>query len=203
MAKDLISQILDIISDLFGVQKPQQIAPIPEPVVAKNATVVSVDTNPLPPQFHEIDWSNPEAKISDHFTVKEALWLPSWQVMHIPSEEEKSAIVEHAKKMDLIRDFLGVPLNVHCWIRPILNNPQSEYHGQDYNALVKGAKDSAHKYGIATDYDAKGLNCDDVRTKLEPKLEEFGLRMEQMPGGNWVHNDSREPLAGHPRFFKP
>ena len=30
-----------------------------------------------------VDWSNPESKISNHFTVKEACYLPSWKVMHI------------------------------------------------------------------------------------------------------------------------
>ena len=149
----------------------------------------------------EIDWTDPSCMISKHFTVKEVLWLPTWQVMHIPSESEKANILKHAAKMDLIRDFLGVPLHVHCWIRPILNNPQSLYHGQDYNALVKGAKNSSHKVGLATDYDAAGLNCDDVRAKLEPKLEEWDLRMEKMPGGNWVHNDSAPVIST--RYFKP
>ena len=148
-----------------------------------------------------IDWTNPESKISKHFTVKEALWLPSWQVMHIPSEGEKTNILKQAAKMDLIREFLNVPINIHCWLRPILNNPSSSHHGQDYNALVKGAKNSAHKIGLATDYDAKGLNCDDVRAKLVPKLDEWQIRMEKMPGGNWVHNDSAPVIAS--RYFNP
>jgi len=149
----------------------------------------------------EIDWTNPESKISKHFTVKEALWLPSWKVMHIPNEEEKQNILKQASKMDLIRDFLGVPIRVHCWIRPVLNSPASEYHGRDYNAFVHGAKNSAHKVGLATDYDAEGLNCDDVRAKLEPKLEEWQIRMEKMPGGNWVHNDCAPVIVY--RYFNP
>ena len=149
-----------------------------------------------------VDWNDPKSNISNHFTVREALWLPSWQVMHIPSDEEKANIIAQAQKMDLVREFLGVPLHVHCWIRPVLNNPQSPYHGQDYNLLVHGAKGSVHMVGLATDYDAAGMNCDDVRAKLEPKLEEFGLRMERWPGSNWVHNDSKEPLPGH-RYFIP
>lgn len=148
-----------------------------------------------------IDWSNPESKISNHFSVKETCWLPSWQVMHIPSEDEKQNILKQAAKMDLIRDFLGVPIRVHCWIRPILNNPNSEHNGQDYNALVKGAKNSAHKIGLATDYDAEGLNCDDVRAKLEPMLEQWQIRMEKMPGGNWIHNDCAPVIAT--RYFNP
>src|SRR5690606_2229521 len=99
-----------------------------------------VTTNPT-----EIDWKNPAAKISKHFTVKEACWLPSWGVMHIPSEDEKKNILFMAGKMDLVRDFLQKAVKIHVWIRPVLNNPDSKYHGQDYNAFVKGAKASAHK----------------------------------------------------------
>jgi zinc D-Ala-D-Ala carboxypeptidase len=149
----------------------------------------------------EIDWTNLEAKISKHFTVKEACWLPSWQVMHNPSENEKANILKQAAKMDLIRDFLGVPINVHCWIRPVLNNPSSIHHGQDYNALVKGAKNSSHKVGLATDYDAQGLNCDDVRASLVSKLDVWDIRMEKMPGSNWVHNDC-SPVITY-RYFNP
>lgn len=152
---------------------------------------------------NELDWSNHKSMLSKHFTVGEALYLPSWKAYHTPSEDEKINLLKHAQNMDKIREFLGVPLNVHCWIRPILNSPGSPHHGEDYNAFVKGAKNSSHKLGLATDYDAKGLSCDDVRAKLELKLEEFGMRMERMPGGNWVHNDSAELAPGGHRFFIP
>jgi hypothetical protein len=150
----------------------------------------------------DIDWTDPSAKISNHFSVKEALWLPSWGVMHIPSDDEKANILKQAANMDKIRDIVGAPINVHCWIRPILNNPASAHHGQDYNAFVGGAKNSCHKIGLATDYDVTGQNCDDVRALLEPQLDDLGMRMERMPGGNWVHNDSGVvPPGGHAYFI--
>jgi hypothetical protein len=154
-----------------------------------------------PPKAPEVDWTNPESKVSKYFTVRECLWLPSWQVIHIPSEDEKANILKQAEKMDLIRVFLDAPIRIHCWIRPILNNPASPNHGKDYNAFVKGAKNSAHKIGLATDWDAHGISCDDARTKLEPKLEEWQIRMERMPGGNWVHNDSAQVVVY--RYFNP
>lgn len=148
-----------------------------------------------------IDWSNPLFKVSNHFTVKETLWLPQWKVMHIPSDEEKQNIISHAANMDKVRDFLGSPIIVHCWIRPVLNNPNSYQNGQDYNELVGGAKNSAHRMGMATDYHVVGLDCDTVRSMLEPKLEEFNLRMEKAPGTNWVHNDSAPVINS--RYFIP
>lgn len=138
-----------------------------------------------------IDWSNPKAKISKYFTVGEALYIPQWKCYHIPSEAEKATITNHAANMDKVREILGVSCIVHCWIRPsALNCPTSPHHGEDYNALCKGAKASRHIFGDATDYHPVGMTCDEARAKLEPKLEELKMRMEKAPGTNWVHNDS-------------
>lgn len=148
----------------------------------------------------DIDWSNPKAKISKHFTVGEALYLPKWDCYHIPSDDEKEAIVRHAANMDRVREELGVPCVVHCWIRPgSANCPESSHHGEDYNALCGGAKASRHMKGDATDYHPVGMTCDEARSKLEPKLEEFDMRMEKAPGTNWVHNDSGPVISN--RYF--
>lgn len=151
----------------------------------------------------QIDWTNPAQKISKYFTVKEALYLPSWSILHIPSEEEKLNILKMAEKMDLVREFIGSPVSVHVWIRPgSVNQPSSPRHGQDYNAFIKGAPKSAHKIGSAVDWSVKGTSCDDIRTKLIPKLEEYDLRMEDLKGSNWVHLDCVKPF-NNVRFFKP
>jgi hypothetical protein len=82
---------------------------------------------------------------SKYFLWKEALYLPSWACFHDPSEEEEQNIELLAERLDKVRVFLKCPININCWIRPkSLNNPQSQHHGQDYNALVGGAKASAH-----------------------------------------------------------
>lgn len=147
-----------------------------------------------------VDWSNPKSKISKYFSVGEALYIPKWDCYHEPSEDEKSAILTHAANMDKVRDELGVACRVHCWIRPTsLNCPSSSHHGEDYNATCGGAKASRHIFGDATDYDPIGLSCDAGREKLEPKLEEFGLRMEKAPGTNWIHNDSGPVITN--RYF--
>lgn len=150
----------------------------------------------------QIDWTNPSSKISKYFTVKEALFLPSWNCYHNPSEQEKTNILLMAEQMDKIREFLQKPIRVHCWIRPVLNQPEHVRHGQDYNAFVKGARMSAHKTGEAVDWSIAGANCDELRKKLLPKLEQFDLRMEDLPGSNWVHTDRRKP-NNNIRFFKP
>lgn len=142
-------------------------------------------------------------KISQHFTLHEALWLPSWQVHHIPSEAELSAIKHVAEKMDEIREILGRPIIVHCWIRPnCANVPNSKWDRRNYNAFVGGAPGSAHQEGKAVDFHASSLVCDEIRHLLVTELARMDIRMENNDG-NWVHIDTRKPLPGKARFFRP
>jgi uncharacterized protein YcbK (DUF882 family) len=146
---------------------------------------------------------NPQDKISQHFTYKEVLWLPSWNRLGNESDGLDDNVLARlkgiAEKMDMVREYFGKPINVHvCW-RPVA-----------YNKQIGGATRSAHcaSVGIeaAMDFDVKGLTCDEVRDIINQnnKLEEWGLRMEDNgKGSNWVHLDTRQPLPGHPRFFKP
>jgi len=140
----------------------------------------------------QIDWTNPEDKLSDHFTVKDALWLPKWNKMHSPTEEEKKNILEVIVIMEKIREFLGgKPINVHCFLRTT-----------DYNKLVGGAPNSMHIYGKAVDW-SNGMNCDEVRNLLKPKLEELNIRMENNTGGNWIHIDNKPVSSNSERIFNP
>lgn len=150
---------------------------------------------------NSIDWTNPSAKISKYFTVKEACWLPSWSALHFPSEVEQKNILLLAEKMDKVREFIGRPIKITVWIRPILNNPKCLQHGKDYNAFIKGAKNSAHKDGRAVDWISVGRNCDELRKILVPKLEEFDIRMEDLEGANWIHIDCAPVI--NKRYFKP
>lgn len=125
---------------------------------------------------------------SKYFTWGEALYLPKWDCYHNPSEEEKENIIKTALIMDKVRDFLGCSIIVHIWLRPILNNPNSSHHGEDYNILVGGAPKSAHKVGLAVDYHPTKLSCSEGKAKLMAKLSEFNIRMEK-DTTNWIHND--------------
>jgi len=80
----------------------------------------------------------------------------------------------------------------------------SGWRPEGYNKLIGGALNSAHIEGKACDFVVTGIDCDDVREQLEPKLTELGIRMEDLPGANWVHIDIRKPLnEDSNRFFKP
>lgn len=194
------------------------------PAKSKPSETVSPPSNPPKSSLDtgSVDWSNMSAKISKYFTVKDALWLPSWSVAHVPSEEEKANILRVAKKLDIVREFLNEPLTVHVWMRPgQVNAPGTEWHGKDYNTYVyetfvwkgltaeqkanKVAPNSPHKNGDAVDFSVQGKrtpkDCNNYRAKLVPKLEEWDVRLENNKDGNWLHIDVR-PVKNS-RFFNP
>jgi putative chitinase len=141
-----------------------------------------------------MDWSKADEKVTEHFTVKECIWLPQWNRLATAadglSEEYKNNLIKLMKAMEKIRTMLNRPIFVHV-----------TYRSYDYNKLIGGAANSAHTKGMACDFHVGGMTCDEVRNKLLPKLEELGLRMEDLPGSNWVHVDNR--YQGGKRFFKP
>ncbi len=144
----------------------------------------------------------PSDKISKYFTYKEALWLPQWKRMATEDDGVTQQTLDNLKalflKMDILRDWLKAPINVHVAFR-----------SDEYNKLVGGAPDSAHRAAApnvaAVDFDVGGKKCDDIRTTIlnNNKLTELGLRMEDLPGSNWVHLDTRPPIIANHRFFKP
>jgi uncharacterized protein YcbK (DUF882 family) len=139
--------------------------------------------------------SKRSSELTEHFSWHEALYLPQWD----REGEEKDGLSEGVKrnlrtlfsKMELIRSLVASPIKVHCAWRPV-----------EYNKLVKGASNSAHIQGMACDFSVSGLSCDQVREMIVPHLEEWNLRMENLPGSSWVHVDFRQVGPGG-RYFKP
>lgn len=126
-----------------------------------------------------------------NFKWSEALYLNQWNIHVVPTLDDLYNIEAIAKKAQLIRDFLDRPMMITSWYRP-----------QHYNTLIGGAPSSWHRTGGAIDFRCFNFSADAVRETLEPKLEEFGLRMENLPGSNWVHIDNKDPKNGN-RFFIP
>ena len=77
----------------------------------------------------------------------------------------------------------------------------SWWRPKKYNDLIGGAKKSWHITGGACDFTCFGISADKIREILEPYLDDLDLRMEDLPGSNWVHLDDKETDGA--RFFRP
>lgn len=155
-----------------------------------------------------IDWTDPRCSISKFFSVREALWLPTWNKLASAGDglnkEAEDALVFLFEKMDVVREFIGIPIFVHVAYRPVA-----------YNTEIGGAKDSAHiaRAGniAAVDWSSvvvsdmsPGENCDTLRQAIEPMLEQWGLRCEENPPGSpWIHLDTMPVPEGGHRVFLP
>lgn len=219
--KNIIDQIIRAIS-AFKVSTPEQAPQITK--VVQNEEKPAVQT---PIVVQDINWADPKSKINDRFSVSEALTLPSWGVMHVPSEDEKKAIKGIADKVAAITKEveaqLGkrLPINVHAFMRPDKANiPGSQWDGKDYNRYIyetqvwknltaeekakKKVPNSPHRTGHAIDFHFGGyegkVKCAEMRKLLLPLIEKHGLRMEDMDG-SWIHLDDL-PVVNK-RFFKP
>jgi hypothetical protein len=158
-----------------------------------------------------IDWNDPKAMVSKHFCVREALWLPTWKRLASPTApgdalglDAQGALIFLFQKMDIIRDFIGLPILVHVAFRPPV-----------YNQEIGGAPNSAHiaraDLIAAVDWSVSvmddltpGESCETIRHALIPNLEGWGVRMEK--NGNtapWIHIDTMPVPAGGNRYFLP
>jgi hypothetical protein len=225
MDKNLVDKIIQAILKFLKGKAAEEIAkPVQPIIVVQKPAEVPIQT---PKVVQNIDWSDPKAKITPRFSVSEALTLQSWGVMHVPSEDEKAAIVKIAEDVgraaDVLEKVIGrkVSINVHAFMRPEKANiPGSEWDGKDYNRYIyetqvwkdltpeekalKKVPKSPHRFGRAIDFHIVGFEgkekCAQIREMLLPHLEELGLRMEDI-GGGWIHLDNL-PVVNK-RFFKP
>lgn len=126
-----------------------------------------------------------------HFRWKEALKCHQWNTYIYPAETQVNNIVRIARKLERIRDILGVPLHITSWYRPA-----------HYNKKIGGSPNSYHITGAAVDFvPIHGMTVSEAKELIFPHLEELGIRMEKHSGG-WIHIDLGMPGKSG-RYFKP
>ena len=133
-----------------------------------------------------IDWTNPNEKVTEHFTVRDCLMLHNWNRLATADDGadfDKLTIL--CQKMEEVREILGCPVNVHCMFR------SAEYNIEQKILLPTG-KD-VHALNLACDFDCNAtMSIDEVKAKLEPVLGQLGIRMERGTT-TWCHVDLRAP----------
>lgn len=155
--------------------------------------------------WEDIDWSNPNCKITDNFTVHEALWLPSIKINHLPDVYERMNLVELLNKVQEIRNRINKPFIVISCIRPMyIQCYSNQYIGVNYNKMVNGSEYSPHMFGRAIDFLVADIGNKDeyanLRQKIVPWLEVLNLRMEDKDECK-IHLDTY--FVEKNRFFKP
>ncbi len=140
-----------------------------------------------------------DKQISRYFTWKEALYLPKWSRFANESDglnlKIESHLVDLFTRMDKVREYFQLPINVHCAYRPAA-----------YNKEIGGAPHSAHIDGMAVDFDIKGLACKEAISLImrDEMLDEWMMRMEDNgEDPPWIHLDLRSPTTEYDRYFKP
>lgn len=93
----------------------------------------------------------------------------------IPLLEVFENTLRMAQMLQLLRDELKQPINIHCWVR----QPK-------HNKRVSGTKLSAHLNGLAVDFDVKNMTSDQTRAYI--KAMRLPVRVEANTD-NWVHID--------------
>lgn len=99
------------------------------------------------------------------------------------------------------------------WIRANLNrvitvnnwafNGQYKYRGFRPKDCAIGAVKSAHKEGLAADFDVKGMTADQVRDWLSKNEHSLPYPIRCEEGVNWVHIDLRAKTGYQLYFFEP
>jgi hypothetical protein len=159
--------------------------------------VVTIPIDPAPeninPSPQGVDWMSPDCHITEHFTVSDACMLHGWN--RLANEADglndamKAKLVVLCQKMEEIRTFLGCSMTVHCMFR-----------SQQYNQeVVKAIPNDVHAQGLACDFDCnQAMTIDELHAKLEPVLEQYGIRMERNTP-TWCHLDLHP--VGNARYF--
>lgn len=140
-----------------------------------------------------------DKQISRYFTWREALLLPKWGRLANQSDglnlKIEAHLVDLFTRMDKVREYFQLPVNVHCAYRPV-----------EYNKEIGGAIHSAHIDGMAVDFDVKGLECREAVSLIlrDDMLEDWDMRMEDNGDhAPWIHLDIRAPSDAYSRYFKP
>lgn len=133
-------------------------------------------------------------RIADtRFRWASACWLEKWQIHVCPPPEVRKNIELVAVKLERICHDFKANAFVTSFYRP-----------ETYNKLIGGAQQSMHIDGGAIDFWLEGWNCNKLREALEPKLEQYQIRLENKKDASWLHIDIRDPSKTFgSRYFIP
>ena len=142
-----------------------------------------------------MDWTNGSEQVTDHFTVADCLTLHEWNRLATDADgADFDRLITLCQKLEEVRTSLGCPMNVHCIFR-------SKAYNIAQRILLPTGLD-VHAMSLACDFDCNGsLTIQEIKNKLEPLLDQLGIRMERGTT-TWVHIDLHS-VGPSGRYFTP
>lgn len=132
-----------------------------------------------------IDWTDEFCPVTDHFTVRDCLWLGKLgrlaKVGDGFTDEIAANLIETCEVAEHIRVALKCPMRVTSMYRPPY-----------YSVKIGGSVTDVHTHGIAIDFQPVGIDVEEAKKRLRPHLAALRIRMERGTI-NWVHCDLHEP----------
>lgn len=88
--------------------------------------------------------------------------------------------------LEWLREKIGRPITVNTWA----TGGSFQYRGFRPKDCNVGALNSAHKKGLAIDFDVKGMTAQEVRDWIHNHKQELPHKIRLESGVNWVHLDT-------------
>jgi hypothetical protein len=97
--------------------------------------------------------------------------------------------LKSATEFEKIRNYLGKPMNTHCWFRSMQHNLDIKIKQH-----LNPAMHSSHLYAMALDFDVTGMTIEEARTKILEGVKKGILRVRVEPRtATWIHCDIGNP----------
>lgn len=142
-----------------------------------------------------IDWTNPNCPVTDHFSVKDCLWLGKLGRLATSgdglTDEIIIRLIETCHMAENVRQVLGCPLEITSMYRP-----------SEYSVSVGGSIHDVHTRGYAFDFIPIGMGVEAAKELLRPLMDALDIRMERGTSG-WIHIDDHHPIGPSGREFVP
>jgi hypothetical protein len=127
-------------------------------------------------------------QITKHFSYREMTRSATGQRLGLkndPPPELMPNILKVCERLEKVREHFGKPVTVlSCYRAPAVN------------AAVGGSKTSAHRFGLAADFEVEGVANIDVARWCAEHINDFDQIIYEFGPSGWVHmgfTDTKEP----------
>lgn len=132
-----------------------------------------------------------------HFTTQELVPHEAYNLLN----EQAIKLIDNRliETLDFIREALNKPIIVNNW------HKGGSFNNRGFRAFnsTVGAEKSAHKEGLAADFDVIGMEAEQVREWLKDNAHILPYPIRVESGVHWVHIDLRAKEGHKVYFFKP